>query len=275
MNKREEEKQKIKTAEEELRQTKDASIRTELEQAISGLRASFYESFGPEYPEIVSVQNLVPVMRSDGMPTIEEAVRSNRGEHDEEIQKDFAHNSASTPFSTDVIDHYDYHAREALDKFRGQIVVDLGAGWSGLGYFLAELSEARGYIGVEAFWPDRLEEFLREGRFTFHRDSENAGCEKIPVAIAPEDMLTFLRRLPDHSVSVFASGIDSLIIPQKYLREVTKEIERVLHPDGAFIMNESVLHSNNLHCEDIRIGKREGVNGHVISLYTIKTEKES
>ncbi len=54
-------------------------------------------------------------------------------------------------------------------------------------------------------------------------------------------MLTFLRRLPDDSVSVWASGIDSHIITREESRRVSREIERVLHPSGALICTEGTM----------------------------------
>ena len=61
------------------------------------------------------------------------------------------------------------------------------------------------------------------------------------MAVSPEDILGFLKRLPDNSVSFISSGNDIIAAQhnppelRKYLSEIAKEIERTLHPDGAYI----------------------------------------
>lgn len=112
--------------------------------------------------------------------------------------------------------------------FKGQILIDLGPGCEDHGYQLAQLVEAKSYIGVEPNNAELLSANLSDS------------LEELPAAIAPIDALTFLRSLPDHSVSIFCSGIDECIIKdQKYIQEVAQEIQRVLHEEGAYIEYES------------------------------------
>ena len=53
-------------------------------------------------------------------------------------------------------------------------------------------------------------------------------------------MLSFLKRLPDNSVSIIMSGINrSLIMNEEYRRQIFLEIERVLNKDGGFLCKDS------------------------------------
>jgi hypothetical protein len=138
-------------------------------------------------------------------------------------------------------------------NFQDQIVVDLGAGKSRYGHSLCSLFGAKAYVGVEKHFAKELEEYISYStpekiEKTFDRGP--AGIEPIPAAIEDADMLSFLRRLPDNSVSIFASGIDrNIICDNEYLDAVRKEIGRVLHPKGAYISHES--HAMEFEFEDI------------------------
>ena len=115
-----------------------------------------------------------------------------------------------------------------LKNWENQIIVDLGAGSSKHGLMLADVFKAKAYIGVEPFFYNQLE--------------RNLGFmnTKIPCAVEREHMRSFLRRLPDDSVSVFVSGIDDAIVDNDdYLTEVASEITRVLHPKGLFLSHGS------------------------------------
>ncbi len=137
--------------------------------------------------------------------------------------------------------------------FRNQIVVDLGAGESYYLHNLASILGAKAYVGVEKYHANTLKENIgRSTPETIERDFDRgpANVEPIPAAIESEDMLSFLRRLPDNSVSIFASGIDrNIICDNEYLQAVRDEIARVLHPEGAYICNES--HALEFVFEDI------------------------
>jgi len=98
-----------------------------------------------------------------------------------------------------------------------------------------------------------LKEYLKIGWFTddfkynycclrgVHEDYEALEKRQLPknwempYSISDEDMLTFLRRLPNDSVSLFAAGIDNSIIKYEYEKEVGVEIARVLDPKGCFV----------------------------------------
>ena len=146
------------------------------------------------------------------------------------------------------------------EYFADRPVVDLGAGPWADGYHLSRILGSSGYVGVE---PSKSWEVL-ESRLIKPSDDpldlpiffgkETKEAEIIPFAIAPEDALTFLKRLPDHSVGIINSGTDSCVLfgegyvspekeerAKKYISEVNKEIVRVLHPDSALISVDSVF----------------------------------
>ncbi|MFA6447261.1 MAG: class I SAM-dependent methyltransferase [Patescibacteria group bacterium] len=133
--------------------------------------------------------------------------------------------------------------------FKGQVVVDIGCGPGCFGYYLAALAKAKAYVGVDKFFnkngqiritSEQIDDFFRSKMRAWPSGFQ---VHEIPGVAASEDMLDFLRRLPDRSVSILASGIDSYLIPNKeYLQAVNQEIQRVLHPDGVFMSN----HSNHL-----------------------------
>ena len=54
-------------------------------------------------------------------------------------------------------------------------------------------------------------------------------------------MLTFLRRLPDNSVSIISSGLDEHVLPNAtYRYAVEQEMARVLDPQGLFVLNSGL-----------------------------------
>lgn len=115
------------------------------------------------------------------------------------------------------------------DLFKNQIFVDLGAGDLPYGYEIAQLAGAKAYVGVEPFYPKSLEGTIMWDHVP----------KKIPASVVPEDMLTFLKRLPESSVSLFISGIDGNILPDKgYIDCVENEIMRVLDPKGILFTND-------------------------------------
>lgn len=134
--------------------------------------------------------------------------------------------------------------RESVGRcFENQIVVDLGAG-NMYGYYASVHGKAKGYIGVDKFRdlstsyrePKKVQEMV--DKFWGYPLGEKRPL--IPVAIEVEDMLTFLRRLPDNSVSIISSGHFQLIQNQEYIDEVGKEMERVLIPDGLLVVNDGI-----------------------------------
>jgi hypothetical protein len=140
-----------------------------------------------------------------------------------------------------------------LKLFNGQVVVDLGAGHTASGYLLSELMKARAYIGVDLYNTNSLNSDLE--KLDFPGDNKAAaslgnelksypGVQKhhIPFSIVKDDMLSFLKRLPDNSVSITMSGIDRSVIEDvPYRQDVLKEIERVLDPNGGFLSSDSFI----------------------------------
>lgn len=130
--------------------------------------------------------------------------------------------------------------------FDGFTVIDLGAGSDTFGLYAAIRMGAIGYVAVEpcngkSLYNDvscdnslveRLQSESKRGRF----------------AIAPEDMLTFLQRIPDSSVAVMSSGIDGSILEFEYMRQVEGEVERVLSPESAYLAHLSHIHPKGLDC---------------------------
>ncbi len=149
------------------------------------------------------------------------------------------------------------------ETIKGQVVVDLGAGRTPDAYTLAGGMGATGYIGVEPHFGRELLEAMEadvaDGLSYLRGEEMDNFYTK--GSVTNDDMLSFLRRLPDHSVSIFASGIDNFVLDDSdYVRETVTEIVRVLHPTGVYIcdfnsvivipddMDGLTLHSGgNLH----------------------------
>lgn len=144
--------------------------------------------------------------------------------------------------------------REFLQSFSGQIMVDLGPGDTVDGYEIASLSGANAYVAVEPYyWVECQTKF-----FGYDRMPRENNFEKIPHDIVEADALSFLRRLPDKSVSVFASQMESVMKPE-YEIAVAQEIQRVLHPQGAFIEFDSEFKlDQNLFKQDLFDQESEG-----------------
>jgi len=154
----------------------------------------------------------------------------------------------------------------ARKKITGQILVDLGAGNTNLGYSLSLLLGAAKYVGVEKFAKTvkELEKQLsqiniKSGKISLDNPAVYDGRKSlkeqkivtvdklIPASVVQDKMLHFLRRLPDNSVSILTSGIhDQLIDNPDYRAAIAVEIERVLHPKGAYISNCSDINTKNL-----------------------------
>lgn len=125
-------------------------------------------------------------------------------------------------------------ADKYFENLRGQILVDPGAGVEGYGLKLAQMFGARAYIAVEPFHFRVLSHYVA-------RDSAS-GSSSIPAAVIASDALTVLRALPDHSVSVLASGLDSAVLKADYQLKMTDEIVRVVAEDGIYAAYNSELH---------------------------------
>jgi|GEM_PF-1691457 len=170
---------------------------------------------------------------------------------------------------------YGNYLMNATESIEGQILVDLGCGRNLDGYIFAKIAGAKAYIGNDHVHIPRLYEkfnsyngigdsdlvekitimknFLQTdpraswynketvSRIVGRMDKYLSRELDIPVALVPEDMTTFLKRLPSNSVSVLTSGIDRQIISDKYIPEIESEIVRVLSPSGALISWRSIL----------------------------------
>lgn len=145
--------------------------------------------------------------------------------------------------------------RQFFKDFEGQIVVDLGAGSEPNDYKIVMAGGAKGYVAVEPNFGSSLS--ARIGKF-IERENEKAESGPIPAAIVETDALTFLKRLPDKSVSVFSSGTEAEVMFENYpyIREVSKEIGRVLHPKGAFIAYDSAFTLNREDFEFERLNDK-------------------
>ncbi|MEN9647635.1 MAG: hypothetical protein RLY57_439 [Candidatus Parcubacteria bacterium] len=122
--------------------------------------------------------------------------------------------------------------KDFFREFAGQIVIEIGPGELLSGYEIASLSNARAYIGVEPFG------FFRNLKKFLEAAERATTVPLITRSCVNTDALSFLKRLPNKSVSIFASQLESVMV-QKYREAVDEEIQRVLHPDGALIQYDS------------------------------------
>jgi len=192
-------------------------------------------------------EGLIIVSERDDEPTICESSIKNRIDEmnnilpgtwvhrDEMICTEFAPNVYSD--IVHEIRRNNEQVKSSLACLKDQIVVDLSAGANPYGYFIADLAKARGYVGVEPVFSEELISNIATG--IEGEDFILGICHthnETPIAVMAEDMLSFLRRLPDDSVSFFCSGIDEFIMPyQDYEKACGREIFRALNPDGAYI----------------------------------------
>ncbi|MCK9379222.1 MAG: hypothetical protein M0P97_03735 [Candidatus Moranbacteria bacterium] len=145
-----------------------------------------------------------------------------------------------------------------FSQFKDQIVVDLGCGYHARGYDFISLAGAKGYVGVDMYHGNNFV----EGN-GFYSDERNKSIQKIAerkhivdasaasASFSADDMLTFLKRLPDNSVSIFISGIDANVLDGnfRYIDEINREIQRVLNDKGAFVSYQSCFHPKELNNE--------------------------
>lgn len=149
-----------------------------------------------------------------------------------------------------IIKDSDEKKDTALELFRGQIIVDLGAGTNERGYILSQLLKGKAYIGVNLRDPYKLKRGLEHLNsepnehdiFTNHlRKIPGVYKRHIPFSVVHSDALTFLRRLPNNSVSVIMGGFgpDVTNDDYQYRKDISKEINRVLDPKGGFLNYQS------------------------------------
>ncbi|MEI7424743.1 MAG: hypothetical protein WCK10_01340 [Candidatus Staskawiczbacteria bacterium] len=141
---------------------------------------------------------------------------------------------------------------EGLKLFENQTVVDLGAGSRPSGYLLSQLLGAKAYVGVEICGintaslennSEILNTYIdwvkKNDVYRLNKCAEiipDLYASKIPYSIVNQDMLSFLKRLPDNSVSITMGGVGPEIMKDnEYWKEVFKEVERVLSKNGGFL----------------------------------------
>lgn len=129
-------------------------------------------------------------------------------------------------------------------RFKNKVVLDIGAGENSLGYFLAQLLGAKGYVGVEMNNAESLVNSLEnysaedfEEKFkSFFPNKRIPDFELIPASVVKASMLETLKRIPTNSVNIFSFGLDNALIPNiEYTKQVEEEMNRVLSEEGAFI----------------------------------------
>lgn len=153
------------------------------------------------------------------------------------------------------------------NRFKGQIIVDLGADKYGFGYFLSQALGGKGYVGVDKYYSNDIEkrlegtdmeEIKKRWDHYAHEGSEFRPDAPIPASVVGQDILSFLKRLPDNSASLFGFGIDHHVMPDnKYREEVKKEIQRVLSNEGLYLTYGSSILPENFKPFDKQL-KEEG-----------------
>ncbi|MCF7798328.1 hypothetical protein K9M74_00325 [Candidatus Woesearchaeota archaeon] len=138
--------------------------------------------------------------------------------------------------------HNEIKKYESLQKFKNQIVFDLGAGeFPGSVYKLLSKVKAKGYIGVEALNFEVAKENLEED-VNYYKQEKYFDYE-LPLHIIDSDMKTVLKKIPDNSASFITSGIDwAIITDDNYFNECMSLIAQKLHPKGIHIDNCSDFH---------------------------------
>ncbi len=155
------------------------------------------------------------------------------------------------------------YLKEGKKLFSGVTVVDLGCGNSANSYELACILGAKGYIGIDSYNADVgcLDFIANDPSNTdhIHEDALVDGKWKrdwkpIPYSIIKEDIVSFLKRVPDESVGIFCFGLDNWIIGEvsdEYFEKCGSEISRVIKEgSGEFTEINTILRGNGL--KDIR-----------------------
>lgn len=123
--------------------------------------------------------------------------------------------------------------REAIQNLDCGTLVDLGAGADEWGYRIGLLLKAKNYVAVEPhnlqFLIPRLTDVITDKPLREKLSEEDIEQkDKMKIAVVQEDMLNFLKRIPDKSVVILCSAIDDEVIPDANARrEIGKEIDRV------------------------------------------------
>jgi len=127
--------------------------------------------------KIVPVENIIPGINIDKLPAIKEQLEKTGDDGSSRKRLEFG-SPQITSYGSEAKHGFltDEKVRKAFEKFKDQIVVELAAGWTPYGYYLANASGAKAYAAEKPYWADKILKNLRD----------------IPASIVPEDMLTFL-----------------------------------------------------------------------------------
>lgn len=124
---------------------------------------------------------------------------------------------------------------------------------------MAIRSGASAYVAVEGRWyyarnlayeiagriNREVNMYLKENGADVYGKGGDLESISIPFTIVVEDMLSFLKRIPDSSVSIICSGIDrDVISDDKYREGVEKEVVRVMDKKGVYIGGVAGGHIN-------------------------------
>ena len=212
---------------------------------------------------IKDLKEIIEGVNSEGLISLEQI---SKGQTCKPLLKG-ADSTNSKPFAWNFFTISDYLI-EAAKFFEGEIVIDLGAGQNIDGYVLSKICGAKAYIAVDHKYTSKLFQKIntpqtemgdiefkkmlrREYKFlgTIPEYDKNVvervknaidghflGLINMPTNLVAEDILTFLKRIPESSVSILACGIDrSIISENKYANQIEKEIDRVLSNKGAYL----------------------------------------
>tara|TARA_B100000315_G_C14370738_1_gene492836 strand:- start:3 stop:695 length:693 start_codon:yes stop_codon:yes gene_type:complete len=136
-------------------------------------------------------------------------------------------------FNNPYIEGFDkYEELERLHPFQGDVLVDLGSGSGKRGLptsiKIAKLGGAIGYVSVDLFkeeWCNDYDKAQGVSKIAARYMKEL----DIPIAVVQEDMLSFLKRLPNRSISALCSGIDRDIVENEYGVQVQEELKRTIN----------------------------------------------
>lgn len=201
----------------------------------------------------VSVKDLIPGINTEGLSLKPQQNTGDIFDSAKDRKLSYLPPQMSGAFSHLIYKSQVYKGKKEISEkifqgienvFNGQIVVDLGAGENLFGYLIADRAHAGGYVAVEPAFSYGLIQMathtLNQELGNKQESDVNHELNETPIAIVEDDMLSFLKRLPDNSVSVWCSGVDYFVIPDhEYRSAVAKEIIRVLHPDGGYIGQNS------------------------------------
>jgi len=213
---------------------------------------------------LIPLKEIIPTANLEGLKTLEEISKMDKSPNRYDWTSPWNWKPATPQFFT-----YSDYFLDAGQSFQGQIVVDLGCGLSLSNYQLARIFEATAYVGVDKYNArDLFDKFqnqivheqnqaLRDVEFNLSArlgkldGDENAkrlgrnleaflegNLPNIPATIVAEDMLDFLKRLPDGSVSILTGRIDKCLITDSdddYAHEIESEIARAIHPNGSHV----------------------------------------